>query len=120
MTFVAGVGLTPAAAEAGAVRKLVIAFPRIPNPPDDDAYAGHLYRGKARWSVLDEHPEEASPARALSEAALQCGQRQFQWRNLDRDHGNEMILPDTANARKSLHCLAQKLPFDFYARIERE
>jgi hypothetical protein len=120
MAFVAGVGLTPAAAEAGAVRKLVITFPGIPNPPDHDAYAGRLYRGKARWSVLDGNPEEVSPARALSEAALQCGQRQFQWRNLDRDHGSEMILRDNANTRKSLHCMAQKLPFDFYARIERD
>ena len=97
---------------------LVISLPGIPNPPTFDRNAGQLYRGKARWLGQSGQPEPIDPVQALTQAALQCGQSRFEWRNLNYDHINEMVLQDTAAARRALRCFAARLPFDFYVRRE--
>jgi hypothetical protein len=97
---------------------LVISLPGKPNPPAHDKNAGRLFRGTWRWSDQRGRPALVEPVRALTEAALSCGQRRFQWRGLNYDHGNEMLLPDTQASQHALTCIARKVSFDFYVRRE--
>ena len=99
---------------------IVLGVPSIPNPP---AYANgaKLIRGNANleWPVDRSSPSElASTAKLLTEAALACGQREISWRNLNSDHGQKLIIPDTPTGRNSLTCIAGKVPFDFYMWAE--
>jgi hypothetical protein len=113
-----GVAPLPQASSAAGRARLIISLPGLPNPPAFYAGAGQLYRGKARWLGRDGRPEPVEPVQALTETSLRCGQKQFEWRGLDSDHGNEMVLEDTAFARRALQCFAAHLPFDFYVRRE--
>lgn len=93
------ISLSTIASEASSSKRneiaLVISLPGKPNPPVHDKYAGRLLRGTWRWSDQSGRPAVVEPVRALTEAALSCGQRRFQWRGLNYDHDNEMLLPDS-------------------------
>lgn len=97
---------------------LVISLPGVPNPPEQDRYARRLFRGTPRWVDNAGKPTSIDPVPTLSEAALSCGQGRLQWRGLDYDHGNELLLANDLAARRALACVARKVPFDFYARVE--
>lgn len=115
--------LTAAAATAGLPERkssvLVIGLPGVPNPPTRDRYAGELFRGTLRWADQKGRPAWVDPVRALTQAALGCGQRRFRWRGLNYDHGNELLIADNPASRRALTCIAGKVSFDFYARVER-
>lgn len=98
---------------------LVIRLPSIPNPPARHRDAGLLYRGTWRWVGPKGVPFPVDPVQALSKAALNCGQRQFRWRGLNTDHGSEMLLAAGSGARRGLRCMAKRVSFDFYVRVER-
>jgi hypothetical protein len=98
---------------------LVISLPSVPNSREHDHYAGRLFPGTWRWVDQKGRPEAVDPVRALTEAALKCGQRRFQWRGLDTDHGNEMIFANDQAGQRALTCMGRKVSFDFYARVER-
>ena len=98
---------------------LVISLPSTPHPPDRDRNAGHLFRGTWRWVDPKGHPAPIEPVKALSEAAMSCGQRRFDFRGLNYDHGNEMVLNNNWAARRALTCIAEKVSFDFYVRTEK-
>ena len=97
--------------------KLVLTFPGIPNPPPRDEWAGTLVRGGL---TVDASMAETSPADVLTQAVLACGGGDFAWRDLSSDHGQELVIPDTAASRSSLACIARKVPFDFYVRREKQ
>ncbi|WP_139198089.1 hypothetical protein [Sphingomonas gellani] len=98
---------------------LVISLPGVPNPPVKDRYAGRLFRGTWRWVDEIGQPASVDRVRALTEAALSCGQRRLQWRGLSYDHGNEMLIANNEAGQRALTCIAGKVSFDFYARVER-
>lgn len=98
---------------------LVISLPGIPNPPKHDQNAGQLYRGTWRWIDQKGQPAPVEPVRAFSEAALGCGKRRFQWQRLNYDHGNELVIANDRASQRALACIARKVPFDFYVRVER-
>lgn len=97
---------------------LVIGLPGRPNPPEQDRDAGRLFHGTWRSADPKGPPVLVDPVQALTEAALRCGQRRFDWRGLSYDHGNEMVLPNDGEVRRALSCVAGKVPFDFYVRVE--
>ncbi|WP_298092719.1 hypothetical protein [uncultured Sphingomonas sp.] len=97
---------------------LVISLPSVPNPLANDQYAGRLFRGKWRWVDEKGQPASVDPVRALTEAALNCGQQRLKWRGLDYDHGNEMLIANNEAGQRTLTCIAGKVSFDFYARVE--
>ncbi|WP_221234845.1 hypothetical protein [Sphingomonas aerophila] len=111
----------PAAAQMSGqeTSALVISLPGLPNPPERDQNAGQLYRGTWRWVDQKGRATPVEPVRALSEAALGCGERRFRWRGLNYDHGNEMLITNDQASQRVLTCIARKVPFDFYARVER-
>jgi len=98
---------------------LVISLPGVPNPPEKDRHAGRLLRGTLRLVDQKGRPASVDSVRALTEAALGCGQRRLQWRGLDYDHSNEMLIANSEAGKRALICIAGRVPFDFYARIER-
>lgn len=98
---------------------LVIGLPGIPNPPSRDRYAGQLFRGTMRWADQKGRPAAVDPVRALTQAALGCGQQRFRWRGLNFDHVNELLIEDNPASRRALTCIAGRVSFDFYARVER-
>ncbi len=98
---------------------LVISLPSVPNPREHDQYAGRLFRGTWRWVDQKGRPAVVDPVRALTEAALKCGQRRFQWRGLDTDHDKEMLFANNQAGQRALTCMGRKVSFDFYARVER-
>lgn len=98
---------------------LVISLPGVPNPREQDPYAGRIFRGTWRGVNQKGLPAEVDPVRALTKAALNCGQRRFRWRGLNYDHSNEMLIANSRAGQRALTCMARKVSFDFYARVER-
>ncbi|MGN6124028.1 MAG: hypothetical protein ACTHOJ_13865 [Sphingomonas oligoaromativorans] len=116
LLFVSGSAV--AASPVDITSALVLSLPGIPSPPNQDRNAGRLFRGT--WREVDPkgRPSPIDPIRALAEAALSCGQRRFNIRDLGSDHGKEMVLTNDSDARRALTCIAGKVSFDFYVRIE--
>lgn len=105
--------------QTGSTSALVISLPGVPDPRGQDQYAGRLFRGTWRWVDQKGRPAAVDPVRALTEAALSCGLRRFQWRGLNYDHGNEMLIASDQADQRTLTCIAGKVSFDFYVRFER-
>lgn len=123
--FAAFLGLLPLLSVAlqsnGQIRTtsvLVLSLPSVPTPRAQAPYAGRLYHGTWRWVDQRGRPAEVDAVRALTEAVLSCGQRRFEWRGLDSDHGNNLLLPNNQAGRRAIPCIAGKVSFDFYVRVE--
>jgi hypothetical protein len=97
---------------------LVISLPSTSNPPNTDGNA-RLFRGTAQERDQRGWPKAVDPVTALTEAALSCGQRRFQWRGLNTDHANQLLLDNSQAGRRTLNCIAGKVSFTFYAGVER-